>query len=108
MKLPPFGKQLCTKNISYTEIFLFIGHQAWKRSYNLNLKLQSVLCLPPYLDPKDYQWPVSNSNVIIMDTSFCDDDYVFDITKCMYWYNAKKVLYYHIIDGLVYFFNKEI
>lgn len=70
-KLPPYShvllEKISNKNLSKNDIFLFVGHRAWQSAKAFSLS-QTVLLLPPGESPYEYQWPVINRPVLLINT----------------------------------------
>jgi hypothetical protein len=70
LPLPPYANQGQWRNDLAVRIYL--GPQAWRYAqFHVNDPFDgrfNVLCLPPERDPKEYRWPVSGRNVLILDT----------------------------------------
>ena len=71
-------------------IYLFVGNHAWAKAKAFSVS-RPTLCLPPFLCPFDYDWPVADADILIFDTGYCDDSYIEDIAICLYSYKAKIV-----------------
>jgi hypothetical protein len=92
LKLPPFGHRV-VKSIQdgYTnDIYLFCGINAWKKAKAFDVS-RPTLCLPPWLDPLQFNWPVQNTDVLIFDTSGADDDYLNDIAYALSTSHARTI-----------------
>jgi len=93
MKLPPFGKYL--ENIKeiacINSIYLFIGPNSFTKAKDWFNQRPGTICLPPYDCPSLYRWPVKDCDILIIDTGFCESDYLNDIAYFLYLYGAVKV-----------------
>ncbi len=88
-KLPPFGTKLLEtfKNSDFypaNDIYLFVGLNAWKKASNFQISRPGTLCLPPWLPPRDYYWPVLNCNVLVFDTGYAEELYIEELVYCLY------------------------
>lgn len=102
MKIIPYGKV----KSNYSEIYLFIGIESWRKARDFQLQRPGTLCLPAYLPPFDFLWPVKDHSILIFDTSWCHEDYVEDIVKCLFVYGATKVSLVNT-DNQFFVFKKE-
>lgn len=93
-KLPPFGKkvQSVLNNTPKNDIYLFCGHYAWDKARNHGISRSLTLCLPPWTDATDYEWPVKDYPVIIFDTSGSDDSYIRRIAYSLFLAGASRVI----------------
>lgn len=98
-KLPPFGK---VKGMQ-SEIYLFIGRRSWEKASNFQIQRPGTLCLPAYLNPYDFTWPIKDSEILMFDTSWCDDNYIEEIVKCLFFYEAKIVRFFNSCDDFFVF-----
>jgi len=69
--LPPYGKEAAVL-LSYgftprNDIYIFTGKHCWKKAQAFKDR-QVVMCLPIGNDPFNYDWPVCNCSVLIVDT----------------------------------------
>lgn len=107
MKLPPFGKYLA--NLDYppkNDVYIFIGCNAWKDATDFQISRPGTMCLPPYHDPSQYKWPVSNCDILVFDTGYCDDNYVEDLALCLLINGANIVRYVDTEQQLI-IYKKE-
>ena len=71
LKLPPFGRALYERLKSDTtpiyNIYLFLGLNAWRdaREHALDYA-DTTLCLPPYVDPFAYTYPVYGCGILVL------------------------------------------
>lgn len=107
-KLPPYGERVnvaLKNNQIRNDIYLYCGTKAWQITEN-NHKTQFALCLPAYVSPFIYQWPVNKCDVLICDTGYCEDDYVKEIVAALFSYDANIVRYISP-DGSLTVFKKD-
>lgn len=102
-KLPPFGKIQRVQS----EIFIFIGRNAWKKASSFQAQRPGTLCLPAYISPYDFNWPIKDSDITIFDTSWCSDDYIEDVVKCLFVYGANKIAFINS-DYQFFIFKKGV
>jgi hypothetical protein len=99
LKLPPFGKPLKDLLLKRTpptnSIYLYIGEHAWKKGRNAahTYAPDRTLILPPGDSPKLYYWPVFNLDILIIDTSGCDESLIESLMDELMKYGAEVVRY---------------
>lgn len=93
-KLPPFGKkvQSILNKTTKNDIYLFCGNHAWEKSKNHSISRSLTLCLPPWTDPTDYQWPVKDYPVIVFDTGASEDSYIRRLAYSLFLSGANRVI----------------
>ena len=96
-KIPPYGKalyDLYKKNLKPEySIRLFIGSYAWSRAKIFAYDFpERTLLIPPWLCPSDYFFPVKQCKVLIVDTSFAENDYLDDLAYCLFKDEADFVI----------------
>lgn len=93
-KLPPYGaplaKFIATGKVPATDIYLFCGLSAWSKSAEWH-KRRFCLCLPPFLDPAIFQWPVKNCDVLLFETGDIDTRGIEEIAYHLLLAGAKIV-----------------
>jgi len=63
MKLPPYGKHLCSEA---REIWVYFGSDPWPASkYRATRRLPALL-LPPDQSPEQFRWPVAGKEVLLI------------------------------------------
>lgn len=72
MRLPPYGNilvqyQKSNIHLDYL-IFLYVGKKAWHDCKIMLSTGEFALCLPYDSDITDYDWPVTDLNLCIVDT----------------------------------------
>lgn len=65
-RLPPFARRLSPRDKC---IWLFTGPSAWEWAAN---DTRNKLLLPPEHDPVHFRWPVTDKDVVIVDTGSSD------------------------------------
>lgn len=131
MKMIPFGNK--PRNKSIEDIFyegpdidgiiksgqiiefrdllhVFIGSESIKTATEYHyryVETKPVLALPGYLPPFDFFWPVKGNEIFMRDTSHCNEDYVEEIVKCLFYYGAKSVLFFSTNGDQTINFRKE-
>jgi hypothetical protein len=98
MKLPPHGKNLYELQLKNqypkNSVYLYIGKNAWnKASSFLKCAPDRTMVLPAWHSPNYYYWPVQECDILIWDTSFAEDEYIYELAECLYQYRAKIVRY---------------
>lgn len=109
-KLPPYGKTLFELQKSHqlplNDVYLFVGHYAWYKAKSFQISRPTTLCLPPYLSPFTYVWPVQKCDMLLFDTGNCDENYIEDIVLSLLRYDANIVRYISP-DYLLTIFKKD-
>lgn len=103
--LPPYGKVLKSLNPT-NDVFLFVGQHAWQKAKNFQLQRPGTLCLPAYLDPFEFEWPVCGYDILVIDTGYCDQDYIETIAACLLSFEANIVRYVSL-EGYLTIYKKE-
>ena len=111
MKVPPYGKPLRGLIDSGTRpknnVYLYLGKLAWDRGKNSSFCRQSrTLALPPEKSPLLYDWPVNGCDILMIETSPLDTEYVENIAGIMFGNGAKSVSLISI-DLLLTIYKKE-
>lgn len=92
--------------IPSNDVNLFIGQYSWRKGKNFSISYpERTLIIPPWNDPSDYYYPVSNCDILIFDTGYAEDDYINDLAYYLFEYGAKKVKFINT-DFNVITFNK--
>ncbi len=102
VKLPPFGKSIQCP--THNDIYLFIGSKSWERAKKSSVMRRGrTLCLPPGTLPASYLWPVSDCEIIIIDTGMIQDDLLLDLIAILFASNAVIVRYIDKDNHLIIF-----
>ena len=104
-KLPPYGKPLRDFLKSGgkldNDVYLFIGNDAWEKGKSFSItQLRRTLVLPPYDCPTNYLWPVRDCDILIFDSSLCDDDYIEDLMLTLFACEANIVRYTSLVEPI--------
>lgn len=94
-KLPPYGKHLfgiIQRGLApRNSVYLTVGLGSFEKAYAFQLSRKGTLCLPPFANPADYDWPVESCDMLLIDTGFCSRSYLNDIAYYLYKANALRV-----------------
>ena len=95
-KLPPYGKALHELQLQglrpQNSINIFVGQGAWQKGQNFSISYpERTLVLPAYQCPSLFEWPVNECDVLIVDTGYCEKDYLNDIAFYLYQNKAEIV-----------------
>ena len=110
-KIPPFGKSLFALQQKHlkpiSSVYLWIGDKAWQKGKAFSpSRPVTNLILPPWECPTTYLWPVKDCDVLILETSFADLEYVEDLVYCLYSAGAEIVRLIKVNDQLIVY-HKE-
>lgn len=93
MKIPPYGKPLKdllnSGQLPDNSVYLYIGNEAWEKG-----QLSSIcqpfrtLILPPAHSPLIYDWPVNGCDILMVETSPVDTDYIETLVSILFSYGA--------------------
>lgn len=97
MKSPPFSKPLRellqSGQSTDNSIYLYIGDYAWDKGKNSSIMRPSrTLILPPNESPLVYDWPVYGCDILLIETSLFDTDYIEHFVHLLLSYGATKVV----------------
>ena len=96
LKLPPYGKyldELQKQGIKYNNsVYIFVGENSFKKAQNFQISRPTTMCLPAYDCPSLYRWPVKDCEILIFDTSFCEEDYLNDLAYYLFEAGASKIV----------------
>jgi len=95
-KFLPYSKPLSdlmkSGHAPNNDVNVFIGHHAWKSGQKFSLVYPTrTLALPPWRNPSDYYWPVKECDILVLDTGYAENDYLHDLTVCLYESGANIV-----------------
>lgn len=98
LQIPPYGKALYAlqKSGQYPKnsINVWAGAFAWRKAQLFTASCPArTLILPPWENPENYYWPVNKCDVLINNTSPCEDDYIEDLVYELYKGGAEIVRY---------------
>jgi len=96
MKVPPFGKPLKellqSGQLPNNSVWLYIGNKAWDKGKSSSLSRPTrTLILPNGKNPLDYDWPVSGCDILMIETSPIDTEYIEHFANLLFSYGATKV-----------------
>jgi hypothetical protein len=96
MKIPPFGKPLrdliASGGKHDNDIYLFIGQKAWDRGKSSSISRPTrTLILPPGDSPLIYHWPVNGCDILLIETSPVDTDYIEHFVNTLFSYGSNIV-----------------
>ncbi len=96
MKIPPFGKPL--KNLLESgqlprnSVYVYIGNDSWEKGRLSAISRTSrTLALPPNRKPIDYEWPVKDCDILLIETSLITDIYREDVVYILFKFDAINV-----------------
>lgn len=96
MKVPPYGKPLRalmeSGNRPSNCIYLYIGKNAWDKGKNSSICRNSrTLALPFEKSPYLYDWPVNGCDILVIETSPVDTDYIDILAGILFGNEAKSI-----------------
>ena len=95
-KIPPFGNRLRSdivlrkRNKKYS-VWVVCGSKAWDKATNRVISHPYTLCLPPWLDPNEYRWPVKDCEIMLLDSGCSDEAYLDLIAHTLFSSGAKSI-----------------
>jgi len=97
MKLPPYGKPLRdllqSGQLPSNDVYIYIGDKAWDKGKMSSYSRPSrTLILPPNQSPLAYEWPVSSCDILLIETSQLDTEYIENFVQILFDHNANKVI----------------
>lgn len=108
-KLAPFSKPLNELLLKGQRpkffISLFIGIHAWADGLAHRAEYPTrTITLPPWQDPREYQYPVNDCFVVIAESfaAMAEDEYVRDLAKELYKSKAKCVFFHRNGDIITF------
>lgn len=95
-KTAPYGKplqDLINKGMKpNNSVNLFVGRKAWVKGKAFSISYPDrTLILPAFECPSVYSWPVNDCDILIIDTGYCEMDYLNDLAFYLYEHGAKIV-----------------
>jgi hypothetical protein len=96
MKVAPYGKPLKalleSGQLPNNSVYLYIGNNAWdKGSLSAISRPTRTLILPPNESPLAYAWPVTGCDILMIETSPVDTEYIENFVNLLFRYGATKV-----------------
>lgn len=111
MKLPPFSKPLheflLMRKKPLNDVYCFCGLNAWRKA-NYFSQLRFTMCLPPYVDPKVYKWPVRGCDILLFDGGNLDTIYIEETVFHLLCAGARIVRVISSDDRLFIYRQKEL
>lgn len=92
--LPPFSSNL--KNFLASgrkpsnDIYFFCGINAWRKAKYFS-RYRFTLCLPPFLNPAIYKWPVQGCSVLLFETGNLETNDIEEIAFYLLGFGASIV-----------------
>ena len=110
--IPPFGKPLKllidNNQIPNNSVYVYVGNKAWEKGKLSSLsRPDRTLALPPNHSPLLYDWPVNGCDILIIETSQTDMEYVETLVKILFSHRATKVTLLSF-DLFITIYKKEI
>lgn len=96
MKNPPYSKPLKVLleqgQLPSNSVYLYIGNKAWDAAKATHMSRPSrTLLLPPEKKPSDYDWPVKGCDILMVETSKVDTEYIEYFALILFSYGATRV-----------------
>ncbi len=113
LKIAPFGKPLQkaikSNNPPTNDVYLYIGAKAWEEGYKSSFiaRPTRTLILPPGDSPKFYIWPVINLDILIFDTSGCDENLIESLMEELMQCGANAVRFISFEKKLTAVYKRE-
>jgi hypothetical protein len=96
MKIPPFGKPLQvllqSGQIPNNSVYLYIGNLAWDKGRSSSISRSTrTLILPFGHNPLEYDWPVNGCDILMIETSQIDTEFIESFADLLLIEGATKV-----------------
>lgn len=96
MKIPPFGKPLrdliASGEKPDNDVYLYVGDKSWDKGKSSSISRPTrTLILPPKDSPLIYDWPVNGCDILLIETSSIDTDYIELIVNILFSSGANIV-----------------
>lgn len=96
MKVPPFGKPLKALlehyQIPTNSVYLYLGKKAWEHGHLSSISRPSrTLILPPDSHPLSYKWPINGCDILMIETSPIDTEFIEDFVVILFSSGATKI-----------------
>ena len=96
MQTPPYGKPLKALleqgQLPNNSVYLYIGQKAWdKGQLSAISRASRTLILPPNHSPLIYDWPVNGCDILMIETTPIDTDYIENFVDILFSHGAMKV-----------------
>jgi hypothetical protein len=96
VKIPPYGKPLKALleqgQLPSNSVYLYIGEKAWDKAKATAMSRPTrTLILPPEKNPSDYDWPVKGCDILIIETTEVDTEYIEHFVLILFSYGATRV-----------------
>jgi len=97
MKVPPYGKPLKALleqgQLPNNSVYLYIGQKAWdKGQLSAISRPTRTLILPYGQSPLLYEWPVNGCDILMIETSPIDTEYIENFANLLFSYGAIKIV----------------
>lgn len=101
MRIPPFSKPLrdllARGEHPISDVYLFLGQQAWEYGKRSTImRVSRTIVLPPDKHPDVYDWPVIGCDILMIETSPLETDYIETIAQTVFSHGANTV---HLISN---------
>ena len=96
MKVAPYGKPLKalleSGQLPNNSVYLYIGDKVWdKGKLSAISRPTRTLILPPNESPLAYAWPVSGCDILMIETSPVETEFIESFADILLSYGATKV-----------------
>jgi hypothetical protein len=96
MKTPPFGKPLQallqSGQIPNNSVYLYIGNLAWDKGRSSSISRSArTLILPFGHNPLEYEWPVQGCDILMIETSPIDTEFIENFVNLLFSEGAIKI-----------------
>ena len=100
MIIPPYGKPLRdllkSGSVPRNSVYLYVGKGAWQEgNWSSRIRPTRTLALPDGESPLNYHWPVQNCDILVIETTRQEDEYIEVLVQDLFCYGATKV---HVIS----------
>ena len=97
MRTPPFGKplqQLLSKGVRPSNsIYFYVGYHAWDKGKMSSIsRPERTLILPLEKSVLDYDWPVNECEILMIETSQLKTEYLENVAHVLLSEGADKVV----------------
>ncbi len=97
MKVAPYGKPLKALLqqglFPSNSVYLYIGYKAWEKGESSSISRPTrTLILPPHHSPLAYEWPVNGCDILMIETTPIDTDFIENFVNLLFSFSATKVV----------------
>jgi hypothetical protein len=97
MKLAPYGKPLKSLldngQLPNNSVYLYIGDKAWdKGALSSICRPSRTLVLPPHHTPLIYEWPVNGCDILMIETSPLETEFIENFVNLLFSHGATKIV----------------